>query len=172
MENTQEYIDFILSDEFKNICNLSDRQISEMEYNFIDKIFPVTNIMWENNHFVIDIKKLRESEHFETVQNAMYISLEIFCRFFRILETGMEENYFQELVKFKMNVGLILRSLIYHGLYINAQLLCFRFSRFRIEFKDLKSPNTVWEKIFYSCVKEIEDCGLEYREPSISTKYI
>lgn len=171
MENTQEYIDFILSDEFLRISRYTDYQISECKYDFIDKIFPVTDNMENSSRFIIDIVKLRNSQHFQIVKDSMIISLQIFCRFFRILETGMEEYYLTELVKFKLKIARIVRSLMYHELYVNAQLLCFRLIRFRLNFSDIKRPTSIWEMVYYSSITEIESHGIEYREPSISGNY-
>lgn len=172
---TNEYFNFLRSGEFAEIMLYTDEEIAEHKLSFIDKLFPLTYDLSERDSFVITISELRSSKHFQYAQQCMLSSLELFLNFFKIDETGTNVEFLSQLVPMKDLTKRIIRSLMYHELYTNANLLAFRFEKFRIIFRDYPTMETMfksmWELEIISSIQEIEYFGYEYREPSLIKRY-
>lgn len=168
---TQEYLNFLKSERFQTICNYSEDEIANMKYGFFDMIFPLTYNKSGHDTFIINIRELRMSPDFEYSKECMLKSLEIFLNFFRIKEEGVEKNFLRILTKEVDMTIRIVKSLIYHGLYINANLFAFRLTKFRLVFRDFEDVDSIWQREMLQAIREVEDAGFSYLEPSIFKKY-
>lgn len=173
--STQDYLNFLHSDEFAEIMMYTDEEIAGKKFSFLDKLFPLTHNLEGDDSFIISVTELRNSSDLVYAQKCMLMSLDLFLNFFKISDDGTDVDFLTQLVPIKGITLRIIRSLMYHELYVNANLFAFRLEKFRLIFKNYPNPNvmfkSMWELEILSCISELEYFGIEYKEPSISKKY-
>ena len=171
---TEKYIEFVNSKKYVKILSMSEDDVIECEMNFIDKLFPlVEDKNTQSDTYNIFLSSLHNSLEFESIKDKLLKSLEFVLGILKITENGIDVEYLK-LIKNKDIINIlcrIIKTLMYHKLYINAHLLTFRLEKFKVHLLEKAVTYTPWVKALMESTIYMSKYDEEFKEPCLYKKY-